>query len=127
MMRTLRRMTQPSQRPLQRSTHLSMHRLTSGMLLLLPRRSLSVIPGALSDIHDVDLQYHGLWRSDDVLRSFPDLQAGLERELVNQHTLMEANNSFPVQTEATTPWQQLASEPGHILDPLTLSDLTSAG
>ena len=71
--------------------------------------------------------YHGTWWSDNLLSSSPDPQAGLERELVNQHTLMEANHSFPVQTEATTPWQQLASEPGHILDPLTLSDLTSAG
>lgn len=54
------------------------------------------------------------------------LQTGLERELVNQHTMLEAAVGLPVQKEATMPWQQLASEPGHILDPLTLSDLTSA-
>ena len=53
------------------------------------------------------------------------LQNGLERELVNQHTILEAAAGLPVQKEATMPWQQLASEPGHILDPLTLSDLTS--
>lgn len=55
------------------------------------------------------------------------VQTGLERELVNQHTLLEAAmGSLPAQKEAAMPWQQLASEPGHILDPLTLSDLTSA-
>lgn len=54
------------------------------------------------------------------------LQTGLDRELVNQHTLLEADSHVAVQKEAPTPWQQLASEPGHILDPLTLSDLTSA-
>ena len=54
------------------------------------------------------------------------LQTGLERELVNQHTILEATMGMPVQKEVASPWQQLASEPGHILDPLTLSDLTSA-
>lgn len=54
------------------------------------------------------------------------LQTDLERELVNQHTILEAAKKMPVQKEAAMPWQQLASEPGHILDPLTLSDLTSA-
>ena len=54
------------------------------------------------------------------------LQTGLEGELVNQHTILEAATEKSAQKEAATPWQQLASEPGHILDPLTLSDLTSA-
>ena len=54
------------------------------------------------------------------------LQTDLERELVNQHTILEAAKGMPIQKEAAMPWQQLASEPGHILDSLTLSDLTSA-
>ena len=59
-------------------------------------------------------------------KDFMCLQTGLERDLVNQHTVLEAATGMPGQKEVAMPWQQLASELGHILDPLTLSDLTSA-
>ena len=62
-----------------------------------------------------------------VINVLTSLQTGLDGDLVNQHTLLEADGGARLQKEAATPWQHLASEPGHILDPLTLSDLTSAG
>ena len=120
-------MTRPSQQLLPRSRHLPTHWRISLNVAILATAFVVKISAGLTDLmHDVCLLHHGIWSSNDQLNP-PDLQAGLERELVNQHTLMEANSGFPIHTEAATPWQQLASEPGHILDPLTLSDLTSAG
>lgn len=53
-------------------------------------------------------------------------QGGLNPELVNQHTLLEASLGVPVQQADGPTLLQQAAEAGHLLDELTVTDVEHA-